>query len=166
MVVRVRVRGARRLSSVAAGLDRVATGSDREVRRYLRRAARIARDGYRAQFATSGRAFRQRWPALAASTRKRRGGRGARRPLIGKGRLLRSVIGAGARQSRGRLKLEATTRSADGRSLIRLHEMGGPNLPIRRIRHPKTGVGGGTLRELEREWERSTTRLVRQLERI
>jgi len=157
----VTLRGQRLVDDAALRYDRAARSTRAEVRRYLRRAARIAREGFREQFSSSGRAFGLAWRPLAASTLRYRGSR-SRRPMIGRGNLLRQVS-RGATIGDHSLQLAVSTRAGNGRSLIRIHELSSSTRPIRAIRHPVTGVAGKALRRLEREWELTSDRLVREV---
>lgn len=158
--INIRLRGLRGLEAAARELDALGASGRRAARRFLRDAQKIAVAGFVEQVESSGRAFGLPFPPLAPRTLKARRGR-ARKPLVGRGKILRALLASGHVGAR-KLVLLLGARARDGRSLLQLHERGGRFLPVRRIRHPRTGLAGRALRRLDERWRRVVDRALRR----
>ncbi len=146
---------------------------DTLVRKFMRRSATIARAGFKRNFATAGATFGQAWPPVADASleryRRRYRGRlpsGAGRPMVLTGRLQNEVSARrGSRVTSNALVMAANTRGKQRQSLIVLHEQASGRLPVRRVRHPVTGLAGAPLAAIERGWQLLGDELARDLER-
>lgn len=168
-MARFEIRGRRQVRDLIRALERMDNRLPRRMSRLFEEIAGLAREGFAMQFRRSGAEFGSAWAPLSAATVAIKEARGfpANRILVRTGNLIASLTrrgGASAQRRRGNLLMLESTASSKGRSLVLLHERASGRRPARPIRDPQTGVGGRTLREIDRAAERMADQLLEALD--